>query len=144
MIVLMNKDIFVVSWHSRTFVFHFKLCHFRIELCINNLYSCPPKDDIRCDLACQMLHYVPCQTIQDRRACHILQKHCKLFLSITSVICDYLFRIIADDHSFFHLFEEFKFYIGERVEYFSIQFIMNYFSCYYCYSSWFDWYYCSN
>lgn len=41
--------------------------------CINNLYSCPPQDDIRCDLACQMLHYVPCQTIQDRRACLMLR-----------------------------------------------------------------------
>ncbi|CAF1122174.1 unnamed protein product [Rotaria sp. Silwood1] len=44
------------------------------KLCINNLYSCPPKDDIRCDLACKMLHYVPCQTIQDRRACHNIEK----------------------------------------------------------------------
>ncbi|CAF3542556.1 unnamed protein product [Rotaria sordida] len=44
------------------------------KLCINNLYSCPPKDDIRCDLACKMLHYVPCQTIQDRRACKNIEK----------------------------------------------------------------------
>ncbi|CAF0743369.1 unnamed protein product [Didymodactylos carnosus] len=37
--------------------------------CVNNLYLCPPEDDIRCDLACKVVGYIPCQTIQDRRAC---------------------------------------------------------------------------
>lgn len=62
---------------------------FHIENCINNLYSCPPEDDIRCDLACNMLHYVPCQTIQDRRACNNLRQNCKfnfLFDIITKLI----------------------------------------------------------
>lgn len=39
------------------------------KLCIDNLYSCPPEDDIRCDLACRTLNYVPCRTIRDRQAC---------------------------------------------------------------------------
>ncbi|CAF4134923.1 unnamed protein product [Rotaria socialis] len=43
--------------------------------CVNNLYSCPPEDDIRCDLACNMLRYVPCQMIQDRRACNSIQSN---------------------------------------------------------------------
>ncbi|CAF1344569.1 unnamed protein product [Adineta steineri] len=43
--------------------------------CINNLYSCPPDDDIRCDLACNALQYVPCQTIQDRRACNSIRQN---------------------------------------------------------------------
>lgn len=70
---LMKKDIFVVR-----FILTIKLkcsyCFLKKEQCHNNLYSCPPKDDIRCDLACKMLHYVPCQTIQDRRACQYIEK----------------------------------------------------------------------
>ncbi|CAF1263251.1 unnamed protein product [Adineta steineri] len=62
------------------------------KLCINNLYSCSSKDEIRCDLACKMLHYVPCQTIQDRRACNNIYKS-------------------YNNNSFFQLFEEFKIYI---------------------------------
>ncbi|UJR26458.1 hypothetical protein I4U23_007788 [Adineta vaga] len=45
------------------------------KLCINNLYSCSSKDELRCDLACKALQYVPCQTIQDRRACLRLQQN---------------------------------------------------------------------
>ncbi|CAF0746020.1 unnamed protein product [Didymodactylos carnosus] len=37
--------------------------------CVNNLYSCPPEDDIRCDLACKVVGYIPCQSIQNRRVC---------------------------------------------------------------------------
>jgi hypothetical protein len=40
--------------------FSFQIVSFSNRICINNLYSWPPQDDIRCDLACQMLHYVPC------------------------------------------------------------------------------------
>ncbi len=76
LIVLMKKVIFVVSLNYRIFIFNLNSCFFLIERCINNLYSCPPKDDIRCDLACKMLHYVPCQTIQDHRACNNMQKDC--------------------------------------------------------------------
>ncbi|CAF0762102.1 unnamed protein product [Adineta ricciae] len=44
------------------------------KLCIDNLYSCSSEDELRCDLACKALHYVPCQVIQDRRACLRLQQ----------------------------------------------------------------------
>ncbi|UJR22616.1 hypothetical protein I4U23_025657 [Adineta vaga] len=74
-------------------------CHDRFDeegsfckLCINNLYACSTKDDIRCDLACKMLHYVPCQTIQDRRACNKLPKY-------------------SNNHIVFGALEEFKVYI---------------------------------
>ncbi|CAF2190101.1 unnamed protein product [Rotaria magnacalcarata] len=66
------------------------------KLCQNNLYSCPPKDDIRCDLACKMLHYVPCQTIQDRRACQYIEK-------------DYTNNFLIE------LLNEFKFYIAATI-----------------------------
>ncbi|CAF2647494.1 unnamed protein product [Rotaria sp. Silwood2] len=56
------------------------------KLCINNLYSCPPKDDIRCDLACKMLHYVPCQTIQDRRACNNIENNFATIILILILI----------------------------------------------------------
>ena len=69
----MKKDSFVVSLIDLK-IFHIFFSSSRIELCVNNLYSCPPKDDLRCDLACQMLHYVPCQSIQDRRACQYFLK----------------------------------------------------------------------
>ncbi len=67
-----------------------------------------------------MLHYVPCQTIQDRRACNNIQKDCKLlligiYIYMRNVMSEYFFlNIIDDDNSFFQLFKEFKFYIGER------------------------------
>jgi hypothetical protein len=80
---------FCSKFKSNNIDFFFTLLDFQIEHCINNLYSCPPKDDIRCDLACKMLRYVPCQTIQDRRAC-----------------------IVDDNQSPFQLFDQFKFYIG--------------------------------
>ncbi|CAF1628064.1 unnamed protein product [Adineta ricciae] len=79
-------------------------CHDRFDeegsfckLCVNNLYSCSPKDDIRCDLACKMLHYVPCQTIQDRRACARYPPY------------------LADENVFFQWFERFKYYIVTAV-----------------------------
>ncbi len=66
-----------------------------IEICVNNLYSCPPNDDIRCDLACQMLHYVPCQTIQDRRACFTVDEYyTKPIFYILAVIL-FLFVLIG-------------------------------------------------
>lgn len=65
-IVRTKKAVSVVS--NRTRFIHLVM-HLFVEHCVNNLYSCAPRDDLRCDLACQMLGYVPCQTIQDRRAC---------------------------------------------------------------------------
>ena len=72
MIVSMKKDIFAVSFY---FPFFLANLEFQIERCINNLYSCTPEHDIRCDLACNALDYVPCQTIQDRRACNHIRQH---------------------------------------------------------------------
>ncbi|CAF2305834.1 unnamed protein product [Rotaria sp. Silwood2] len=78
-------------------------CHDRFDeeghfckLCINNLYSCPPEDDIRCDLACNMLHYVPCQTIQDRRACNRIRQN-------------------YDNFSPYQLLKNFNFYIAVAI-----------------------------
>ncbi|CAF0881848.1 unnamed protein product [Rotaria sordida] len=53
-------------------------------------------NDIRCDLACKMLHYVPCQTIQDRRACKNIEK-------------DY------DNNILFQLLKGFKFYVAATI-----------------------------
>jgi len=64
--------------------------------CINNLYSCPPDDDIRCDLACETLGYVPCRTIQDRRACQNL-------------------RQAYDNNSPFLLLKDFNFYLAVAI-----------------------------
>ncbi|CAF3044241.1 unnamed protein product [Rotaria socialis] len=64
--------------------------------CVNNLYSCPPEDDIRCDLACNMLRYVPCQMIQDRRACNSIQSN-------------------YDQYSPYHLLKNFYFYIAVAI-----------------------------
>ena len=69
MIVRTKKAVSVVSNQTPFVLLVIHLC---VEHCVNNLYSCAPQDDLRCDLACQMLGYVPCQTIQDRRAC---QRH---------------------------------------------------------------------
>jgi hypothetical protein len=68
----------------------------------------------------------------------------KVIVNHQNIVRDYLFRIIDEDRSFCHLFQEFRFYIGESVEHFSIKFVMTYFSCRYCFSCFFDWYYCSN
>jgi len=78
-------------------------CHDRFDeeghfckRCINNLYLCPPEDDIRCDLACNMLHYVPCQTIQDRRACNNIRQN-------------------YDNYSPYQLLKDFNFYIAVAI-----------------------------
>ena len=75
-IVPMKKDVFAVS-RINVIIFITDHFHFQLGTCVNNLYSCPPEDDIRCDLACKMLHYVPCKTIQDRRACIKIHHDCK-------------------------------------------------------------------
>lgn len=107
----------------------------QIEHCIHNLYSCPPEDDIRCDLACKMLHYVPCQTIQDRRACLSIRNDCKgervdVFRSIRCFFC------IDDHYSAFHLLKDLDFYIGtsiERIELLHLSLSFLFFSCGHCY-----------
>lgn len=61
-----------------------------------------------------MLHYVPCQTIQDRRACARYPEYCKLNFEemnyeLKSELC-----IAVDENVFFQWFEQFKYYIGRR------------------------------
>jgi hypothetical protein len=56
-----------------------------------------------------MLDYVPCQTIQDRRACYYIQKNRK---SMSKILKCYNFYMIDVDNSIFRLWNEYKFYIG--------------------------------
>ena len=61
-----------------------------------------------------MLDYVPCQTIQDRRACYYIQKNRKSMSKILKC-CNFFFiyfYIKDDDNSIFRLWNEYKFYIG--------------------------------
>lgn len=80
-----------------------------------------------------MLHYVPCQRIQDRRACNQLFKTCKLCPGFTNVI---LFCIIDEQQP---LFEDLKFYISRKDEVVFIDLILCSSSCGWSYTDCLDW-----
>ena len=82
-----------------------------------------------------MLHYVPCQSIQDRRACNHLLKTCKLCPSSTNLML-FCFCITDEQQP---LFEDLKFYISRKDEVVFIDLNLCFFSCRWSYSDCFDW-----
>jgi hypothetical protein len=66
-----------------------------------------------------MLQYVPCQAIQDRRACHSIRQDCKFNLIVS--LCVFLFSLeyFLDDHySPYQLLKNVNFYIGIFIDFY--------------------------